>query len=157
MAQAVDLLVDGGVLFDVGIGGGDVGLGLVIIVIRNKILHTAVGKEGLQLGAELGRQSFVVGDDQGRLLHLFDDGCHGEGLAGAGNAQQHLLIHALQHAAGQGIDGLGLVAAGLVGGFQHKFVHTNLHERVFLPIIPHPAFGVKGNIARTCNIGLFKV
>ena len=61
VAQAVNLLVDGGVLFNVGIGGGDVGFRLVVIVIAYKVLHRALRKEGAQLAAKLGRQGFVVG------------------------------------------------------------------------------------------------
>ena len=44
--------------------------------------------------AELGRKGLVVGDDQGGTLDLLDDACHGEGLAGPGNAEQRLVLQA---------------------------------------------------------------
>ena len=124
VAQPVDFLVDGGVLFNVGVGGRDVGLRLVIIVIGNEIFHRAVGEKGPELGAQLGRQGLVVGDDQGGLLHPFDHGSHGKGLARARDPQQHLGGHAAFDARRQGLDGLGLIAPGRVGRFQHKLIHA---------------------------------
>ncbi len=126
VAQAVDLLVDGGVLFDVGIGGGDVGLRLIIVVVAHKVFHRAVREEGAQLAAQLGCQRFVVRQHQRGLLHPFDDGGHGKGLAAAGNAQQHLIALAAEHAVCQRLDGGGLIAAGGIGSLEHKTIHGGL-------------------------------
>ena len=123
VTQAVDLFIDGSVLLDVGIAGGDIGLGLVIIVVGDEILHRAVRKKGPQFAAELGGQRFVVGQNQRGLLHPFDDGSHGEGLAAAGHTQQHLIFFALQNAPGQAVDGGGLIAGGGIGSFQNKTIH----------------------------------
>ena len=123
VAQAVDFIVDGGVLLDIGIRGGDVRLGLVIIVIADEVFHPAVREEGAKLAAQLGRQGLVVGDDQGGPLHPLDDRGHGEGFARAGNAQQHLALQPLRKASGQGFDGLGLIPAGAVGGLEYKTIH----------------------------------
>lgn len=49
MAHAVDLLVGGGFLLDIGIRAGHIGFGLVIIVVGNEIFHRIVGKEALEL------------------------------------------------------------------------------------------------------------
>ena len=122
-AQAVDLLVGGGVLFDVGVGMGDVGLGLVVVVIADEILHGVVGEELPELLAKLGRQRLIVGQHQRGALHLLDDLGHGVGLAGAGDAQQHLLPQAVFDALGQLFDGLGLVAGGLIFAFYLKRGH----------------------------------
>ena len=46
-AHPIDLVVDGQVLFDVGIGAGDIGFGLVVIVIGDKIFDGIVGKKDL--------------------------------------------------------------------------------------------------------------
>ncbi len=54
MAQLVDLVVDGGVLLDVGVGGGDVGFGLVVVVVGDKILHRVIREELLELAVKLG-------------------------------------------------------------------------------------------------------
>ena len=113
-AQAVDLLVDGGVLLDKGIRVWDIGLRLVVVVVRNEVFHRVVGEELLKLGAQLGGQGLVVGQHQGGPLDLLDDLGHGKGLAGAGDAQKGLLVQPHLDALGQGLDGLRLVPAGLI-------------------------------------------
>ena len=45
VAQLVDLLVDRGVLLDVGVRAGDVGLGLVVVVITDEILDGVFREE----------------------------------------------------------------------------------------------------------------
>ena len=44
MAQPVDLVVDRRVLLDVRVGRGDVGLGLVVVVVGDEVLDRVVGK-----------------------------------------------------------------------------------------------------------------
>ena len=76
---------------------------------------TALSREELlELGVELGGQGLVVarGPGSGRCSSLDDVG-HGEGLAGAGDAQQGLVAVALAEAGHQLLDRLGLVAGGL--------------------------------------------
>ena len=60
VAQPVNFLVDGGVLLDIGIRMGDIGLRLVVIVVGDEIFHRVIREEGLQLAGQLGRQGFVV-------------------------------------------------------------------------------------------------
>ena len=48
-SQLLDILVDGEVLLDVGVAGGEVGLGLVVVVVGYEVLHRVVGEEGLKL------------------------------------------------------------------------------------------------------------
>ena len=59
--QTVDLLVDGGILFDIGIRVGDIGLGLVVVVVGNKILHRVVREKFPEFAAQLGRQRLIMG------------------------------------------------------------------------------------------------
>ena len=150
VAEAVDLLVDRGVLLNVCVRGRDVGLGLVIIVVADEVLHAAVGEEGLQFRAELGREGLVVGDNEGGPLDLLDDGGHRKRLAGAGHAEEHLGVHALLNAGREGLDGLGLVAGGLVGGFQDEFAGEFGHgvasfRGIGVLIIAQVRADVKGN------------
>ena len=63
----------------------------------------------------LGGQGLVVGQHQGGPLYPLDDLRHGIGLAGAGDAQQHLFLYAVFNARRQRLDGLGLVPGGLIG------------------------------------------
>ena len=65
---------------------------------------------------ELRGERFVVRQDQRRAIELLDHLGHGEGLAGAGDAEQHLVLFAGINAAGKLFNGVGLVAFGLVIG-----------------------------------------
>ena len=122
--QPVDLIVCGGVFCDIGVRVGDIRLRLVVVVVGDEILHRVVGKELLELRAQLGGQRLVVGQHQGGPLHLLDDLGHGEGLAGAGDAQQHLLLQPVLDALRQLGDGLGLVPGGLIFRNHFKFRHS---------------------------------
>ena len=121
MAQPVDLVVDGAVLFNIGIGAGDVGLRLVVVVVADKVLHRIVGEKRAELGAQLGCQRFVVGQHQRGPVAPGDDVGHGKSLAAAGNAQQGLAAVTPLHPLHQRFNGLGLVAGGLIRGHQFKF------------------------------------
>ena len=122
-AQAVDLVVAGGVLLDVGVGAGDVRLGLVVVVEADEVLDGVVREELPELRAQLRRQGLVGRHHQRRPLHLLDDVGHGEGLAAAGHPQQGLLAHALTQAVDQPGDRLGLVAGGLEGTLKTERGH----------------------------------
>ncbi len=113
MAHAVDLLVDRGFLLDIGVGARDVGLGLVIVVVGDEILDRVVGKEALELAVELRGQRLVGRENQRRALRRLDHLGHGEGLARAGDAEQHLIALVAPHPLDQLRDRLRLVALGL--------------------------------------------
>ena len=51
MAQLFDFVIDGAVLFDVGVGVGDIGFRLVIVVVGHKIFHRIVREKCLKLRA----------------------------------------------------------------------------------------------------------
>ena len=121
--QAVDLLVGRGVLLDIGVGVGDIGLRLVVVVVGDKVLHGVFREELPELLAQLGGQRLVVGQHQRGALHLLDDLGHGVGLAGAGDALEHLFPQAQLHALGQLFDGLRLVARGGVFGMDFELRH----------------------------------
>ena len=116
MAHAVDLLVDGGFLLDVGVGARDVGFRLVVVVIGDEIFHRVVGEERLELAVELRRQRLVRREDEGRALRRLDHLGHGEGLARAGDAEQHLRAVVALDALDQLLDRLRLVALRLEVG-----------------------------------------
>ena len=79
--QTLDLVVDRAVLRDVGIGVRDVRFGLIVVEVRDEILDRVVGEEIPELGAQLGRQRFVVAEHEGRLLHQLHDPGHRHRLA----------------------------------------------------------------------------
>ena len=55
-----------------------------------------------------------MGEDQRGAASLFDDLGHGEGFARAGDAEQDLMLLAIEDAAKELVDGGGLVATGAV-------------------------------------------
>ena len=124
-AELVELLVDGGFFLDVEVAGGDVGLGLVVVVVADEVLDGVAGEELLELVIELGGEGLVVGEDERGAVGLLDDLGHGEGLAGAGDAEQDLVLFAGGEAGDELFDGAGLVATGLVGGDELK-VHVGI-------------------------------
>jgi hypothetical protein len=65
---------------------------------------------------ELGGEGLVVSEDEGGAVELGDDLCHGEGLAGAGDAEEDLILFACVEPGDQLGDGSGLIALRLVGG-----------------------------------------
>ncbi len=114
-AELVELLVDGGFFFDEEVAGGDVGFGLVVVVVGDEVLDGVVGEEGLELVVELGGEGFVVGEDERGSVGFGDDRRHGEGFSGAGDAEQDLIFFAGVEAGDEFGDGAGLVSLGRVG------------------------------------------
>ncbi len=120
VAHAVDLLVDRGILLDIGVGARDIGFRLVVVVIGDEILDGVVGKETLELAVELRRQRLVGREDQRRALRRFDHLGHGEGFAGAGDAEQNLGAVVPPHAFDQFGDRRRLVALGIEIGLDDE-------------------------------------
>ena len=119
-AHLLDVLVDGRVLLDVRVARGHVGLGLVVVVVRDEILHRVLGKEFLELAIQLRGQRLVVGEHQRGTLHVLDHRRHRERLSRSGDAEQRLVAEAVAKAFHELRDGLRLVAGGLVVRFQDE-------------------------------------
>ena len=64
MAQLVYLIINRRILFNVGVRGRDVGFGLVVVIVGDKILHRVLREELLKLAVELGGEGFVMRYDQ---------------------------------------------------------------------------------------------
>ena len=123
VAQAVDLVVDRRVLLYVGVGRREVGLGLVVVVVRDEELDPVLGEQVPQLGAELGRQGLVRLDDESGALDLFDHPGDRGRLPGAGDALEGLVpVPSLRSLDERG-DGSGLVAGGFEGGDDLEIGH----------------------------------
>ena len=114
MAQLVDLIVDRGILFDIGIGRRYIRLRLIIVVIGDKILHRVFRKKFPEFRAQLCGERLVVREHQGRPVDLGDDVGHRKGFPRACNAQQGLFPVALADAVHQLGDRLRLVAGRLI-------------------------------------------
>ena len=103
-------VVDAQVFLDVGVGHRQVGLGLVVVVVGNEILHGIVREEGLELPVELGRQGLVVAEYQGRPLQSLDHVGHRERLARAGDSEQGHGVRTGVYRLADFLDGLRLVS-----------------------------------------------
>ena len=114
MPQLIYFSVYAGVLFDIHILAGDVGLGLIIIVIGDKIFHGVFGEEFPEFTAKLCRQRLVMSKNEGRTVKIRYDICHSKGFTRACYAEQRLALHTRFHACRQHFYCLGLVACGLI-------------------------------------------
>ena len=130
MAHLVDGIVDGRVLFNIGVRGRDIGLGLIVIIVGDKILDRIMGEKFPELGKELRGQGLVGRQHQGRSLHPGNDLGHGKGLAAAGDAEQNLVTQPLFDAVDQLFDGPGLVSGR--GEFTDK-LKRGIHDRQRYP------------------------
>jgi len=71
--------------FNVGVRSWNVGLWLIIIKVRDKVLNRIVWEKTLQLRIQLSRQRFIVTHQQSRLTNALNDVSHGERLSRAGD------------------------------------------------------------------------
>ena len=111
--QAVDVLVDLRVFFDVDVALRDVGFRLIVVVIADEVVDGVSRKEAAELLVKLGGERLVVRQDQRRLADLRDHICGGERLAAARDPQQGLLRSTVAETLDQLLDGLRLIAGGL--------------------------------------------
>ena len=116
MPQLIDLVVDGGILFNVSIRGRNVSLRLIIIVIRYKIFYGILWEKFLHFPVKLRRQRLIVGNDERWLVQCLNDIRHGKGLTGARHTQQCLELIALPKPFYKLSNSLRLVAGGLILG-----------------------------------------
>ena len=123
MAEFVDLVVDGGIFFDVGVGRHDIRFRLIVIIIADEVFHRVVWEKFLELAGQLRRQRFVMRNHQRRLLHRLDDFGHREGFACPCRPQQHLRLISPQNPCRQFSDRLRLVAQGNKRSFHLKRRH----------------------------------
>jgi hypothetical protein len=98
------------VLLDEQVALRHIGLGLVVVVVADEILDRVLREELAELAVQLRGQRLVGRKHDGRAAQPGDHVGHGEGLAGAGDAQQRLEHLAVAHALDQLVDRLGLVA-----------------------------------------------
>ena len=122
MPHPVDLFVDLALFFNEGVGAGDVGLWLVVVVVGHEVFDGVFGEEPFEFAVKLGRQSFVGCKDDRGALGFLDHFGHGEGFAGACGAQEDLVAVAVAQALREFCDGGWLVACGLKFGVQDEFL-----------------------------------
>ena len=131
MPEPLDLLVDRGVLLDVGVGLRDVGLGLVVVVVRDEVLHRVVWEQLAQLVGELRRQRLVGQHDEHGPLQPLGHPSRGGGLAGTGGTHEHDVLDAVVHATLDLGDRSRLVARRLVvrDHLERRHLRTRMSQR----------------------------
>ena len=120
VAQTLHLLIDGGVLLNERISLRHVRLRLVVVVVRDEILHRIIRQQLAQLIRQLRRQGLVLHEHQGRTLHRLNQPGGRCRLTGTGGTHQHNVLLAVLHALGKLGDGLGLITGRLEGADHFK-------------------------------------
>ena len=124
----LDVLVDRGVLLDVGVRGRHVGFRLVVVVVRDEVLDGVAREVLLELAVELRRERLVVREHERRTLHGLDHVRDGVRLSGTGDAKQRLVREARLDAVDERGDGGRLVAGRRVLRLQlewSRFAHAS--------------------------------
>ena len=123
--QLVDLIVDHRILCNIRIAGRYICLRLIVIIIRDKILHGVFRKEFLHFTVELSGKRLVMRNDQCRPVQGLDHIGHRKCLAGSGHAQQSLELISFLKPLHQVLNSLRLVACRLIFRMQYKMIHGN--------------------------------
>ncbi len=113
MPELVDLVVNLRVLLDIGIGRRNIGFRLIVIVVADEVFDRVIREELAKLREELSSESFVMAENQRRLVHLLNNVCHRVGFSGPGRTQKNLSSLAVPQAANQCLDGSRLIAGRL--------------------------------------------
>ena len=90
VAEAVNLFIDSTVFFNVCVRTGNVGFRLIVIKIRNKIMHFIFREKLAKLRIKLSGKSFVVGKNEGWAIVFLNNIRHCEGFARTSNPKQSL-------------------------------------------------------------------
>ena len=115
MAQHLDLFVNRGVFLDICIALRHIRLGLIVVVIRDEVDHSIIGKELFELACKLSGERFIRSHDQRRLSQGLNSLCHREGLARTSHTQQNLIAVSVPHTLHKRLNGLGLGTGRLIG------------------------------------------
>ena len=115
MAQHLDLFVNRGVFLDICIALRHIRLGLIVVVVRDKVDHSVVGKELFELARKLSGERFIGSHDQRWLPQGLNSLSHREGLARPSHAQQNLIAISVPHTLHKRLNGLRLRTCRLIG------------------------------------------
>ena len=131
MAQHLDLFVNRGVFLDICIALRHIRLGLIVVVVRDKIDHSVVGKKLLELARKLSGKRFIGSHDQRRLPQSLNSLSHREGLARTSHAQQNLIAISVPHTLHKRLNGLRLRTGRLIRRYNLKWHLRALNAKTF--------------------------
>ena len=115
MAQFINFIINRGILLNIGISLGHIGLRLVVIIITDKIFYSVFGKKLFKLRVELPGQGLVGCHDQGWALLLLNNLSHGKGFTGTSYPQEGLFLITFIQTSNQCFYCLGLVPGRFIG------------------------------------------
>ena len=81
MSHSVDLFINCRSFFDIRIRVSNIRFRLIVVIIRDKILHGIVWKKRLHLRKNLSSQCFVMGHYQSRAIQILNNIGNGESLS----------------------------------------------------------------------------
>ncbi len=126
MAHSVNGIVNGRIFFNIGICLGQIGFGLVIIVITHKVGNCIGRKKGFKLIVQLSRKGFIVGNHQRGFLEPFNHVGHGKGFSRTRYPKENLVLSALLDPMGELINCPLLVSFQLKIRDQFKLGHGKM-------------------------------
>ena len=126
--EPVDLVVDRRVLLDVGVGGREIGLGLVVVVVGDEVLDPVLREQLPELARELGREALVGREHDRGPVDLRDHRGRRERLARAGDAEERLEAVAPLDPRGERFDRRRLVARGRQVGHELERRHARMRN-----------------------------
>jgi len=112
MPHLVDLLIDRGILLDIGIRLRDICFRLVIVVVTYEIFNCIVWEKVFELPVELGSQGLIRGNNKGGPLASCHRVCYGKRLSRACYAKQYLMSEPLLHPFRKGVNSMPLITFG---------------------------------------------
>jgi hypothetical protein len=113
--KLIQLFIYAQIFFYISIAAGYVSLGLVIIIIGNKIAHSIVREKLLELPYNCATRVLLCVITKSRPLNILDHIGHGKCLTAACYAQQDLVLLPFQDAFGELCNGVGLIACRRIG------------------------------------------
>ena len=119
-AKALNFGVNGSIFFDKGVGLGDIGFGLIVVVVGDEVFDGIVREKSFELGIELCGKGFVVTQHESGATVAGDRVGHGEGFPGAGYAFEGLKFLMLLKTLIELFNGLWLIAHGFELSFDLK-------------------------------------
>ena len=131
MAQHLDLFVNRGVFLDICIALRYIRLGLIVVVVRDKVDHSVVGKELFELARKLSGERFIGSHDQRRLPQGLNSLSHRESLARTSHAQQNLIAISVPHTLHKRLNGLRLRTCRLIRRYNLKWHLRALNAKTF--------------------------
>ncbi|MET3797879.1 hypothetical protein ABIC14_002852 [Pseudomonas sp. PvP046] len=103
---------------------GDIGFGLVVVVVGNEVFHGVVREKRLEFAIQLRGQGLVRRQHQRRALDLRNHVGDAERLARAGHPEQGLVREPGVDPFDQLANGLGLIAGWLKAGNELELGHN---------------------------------